>query len=356
MNQAGGWAAPGAAAPVKAPRDLRIDFLRGLALIFIFVDHVPDSLFSLFTVRSLCLCRCSRTVLLPLGLCRRHGLWAASPEPRACSPRPARSGAARACSMSRRSCSSSSWSRRSRWPLPAPATASTIGQLPARPTPPSARPAALPHALLLRYQPAYLDILPVYVLLHDRLPARRFCGLARNLWLVLLPSAALYVARADLGGHPAHLPRWRRLVLQSAGLAVPVRARRQPSVIRNGSRAGAVSTIPGCCEPRIAVAAIAARDAVSRSAAHASGRICPCCMPAALPVDKAALEPLRIVSFLALALIVRRYLPAGAELARTAAGAPDDPLWAVLAADFLRRNCAGRGRTGPGRGNRPFAC
>lgn len=33
-------------------RDLRIDFFRGLALIFIFVDHVPDNVFAKFTLRN----------------------------------------------------------------------------------------------------------------------------------------------------------------------------------------------------------------------------------------------------------------------------------------------------------------
>lgn len=34
------------------PRDLRIDFFRGLALIFIFVDHVPDNVLARFTLRN----------------------------------------------------------------------------------------------------------------------------------------------------------------------------------------------------------------------------------------------------------------------------------------------------------------
>ncbi len=33
-------------------RDLRLDFFRGLALIFIFVDHVPGNLFGHFTLRN----------------------------------------------------------------------------------------------------------------------------------------------------------------------------------------------------------------------------------------------------------------------------------------------------------------
>ena len=40
-----------AAAPVmRADRDLRIDFFRGLALIFIFIDHVPGNLLSAITI------------------------------------------------------------------------------------------------------------------------------------------------------------------------------------------------------------------------------------------------------------------------------------------------------------------
>jgi len=35
-----------------AQRDLRIDFFRGLALLFIFVDHVPDNLLAKFTLRN----------------------------------------------------------------------------------------------------------------------------------------------------------------------------------------------------------------------------------------------------------------------------------------------------------------
>ncbi|MCW5771340.1 MAG: OpgC domain-containing protein [Rhodospirillaceae bacterium] len=39
-------------APPAAARDLRLDFFRGLALIFIFVDHVPGNVFGHFTLRN----------------------------------------------------------------------------------------------------------------------------------------------------------------------------------------------------------------------------------------------------------------------------------------------------------------
>jgi hypothetical protein len=48
------WAVMDAAAPpYLAPgRDLRLDFFRGLALWFIFLDHIPDNIVSWFTVRN----------------------------------------------------------------------------------------------------------------------------------------------------------------------------------------------------------------------------------------------------------------------------------------------------------------
>jgi len=33
-------------------RDLRLDFFRGLALIFIFVDHIPENILSYFTIQA----------------------------------------------------------------------------------------------------------------------------------------------------------------------------------------------------------------------------------------------------------------------------------------------------------------
>ena len=39
------------AASVKSKRDPRIDVLRGLALIIIFIDHVPENLYSFYTMR-----------------------------------------------------------------------------------------------------------------------------------------------------------------------------------------------------------------------------------------------------------------------------------------------------------------
>src|SRR4051794_15378292 len=38
------------------PRDLRLDFFRGLALIFIFIDHIPDNVVAWFTLHVVAFC------------------------------------------------------------------------------------------------------------------------------------------------------------------------------------------------------------------------------------------------------------------------------------------------------------
>jgi hypothetical protein len=43
---------PTSAASMVNDRDLRIDFLRGLALLFIFIDHIPDNGLAHFTLRN----------------------------------------------------------------------------------------------------------------------------------------------------------------------------------------------------------------------------------------------------------------------------------------------------------------
>jgi hypothetical protein len=40
-------------APARNPRDLRLDFFRGLSLFFIFIDHIPENALAYFTLRSI---------------------------------------------------------------------------------------------------------------------------------------------------------------------------------------------------------------------------------------------------------------------------------------------------------------
>jgi hypothetical protein len=55
ISQWTAWAAarPSGARPVPIERDLRLDFFRGLSLFFIFIDHIPNNVFSYGTLRAI---------------------------------------------------------------------------------------------------------------------------------------------------------------------------------------------------------------------------------------------------------------------------------------------------------------
>src|SRR5260221_8610974 len=44
--------AAAAATALSSDRDYRIDFFRGLALLIIFIDHIPENVFALITLRN----------------------------------------------------------------------------------------------------------------------------------------------------------------------------------------------------------------------------------------------------------------------------------------------------------------
>jgi len=68
---------------VPAPstqRDLRLDFFRGVSLILIFVDHIPENVLSLFTLQSICFFDAAEVfrLLKPGGT---HLIWALDAAP-----------------------------------------------------------------------------------------------------------------------------------------------------------------------------------------------------------------------------------------------------------------------------------
>src|ERR1700679_4210290 len=50
-----------------ANRDYRLDFFRGLALLFIFIDHIPDNTVSYFTLRSFAFCDAAEVFIFISG-------------------------------------------------------------------------------------------------------------------------------------------------------------------------------------------------------------------------------------------------------------------------------------------------
>src|SRR5271167_1622203 len=51
----------------RLPRDLRLDFFRGLSLFFIFIDHIPENLLSYFTLHSVAFCDAAEVFIFISG-------------------------------------------------------------------------------------------------------------------------------------------------------------------------------------------------------------------------------------------------------------------------------------------------
>lgn len=62
-------------APQRKERDLRIDFFRGLALVFIFIDHIPDNTWALATLRNFGFSDASEVFVLLAGYSAGLAYW-----------------------------------------------------------------------------------------------------------------------------------------------------------------------------------------------------------------------------------------------------------------------------------------
>ncbi len=169
-------------------------------------------------------------------------------------------------------------------------------------------------ALALHYQPGYLDILPAYVVLLAVFPAV-LAGLRRSLWLVLVPSFALWLSVQLFGltlwttyGESWFFNpfAWQFLFVLGAVFGHPALRGRFRFLDSRWLLWGAV--------------AVALPIAVMEfsGALHKLVWWVPSLHRGSVWMDKTALGPLRLLSFFALAVIVRRLLPAPGALSRRA--------------------------------------
>ncbi len=296
-------------------RDDRIDFFRGLALLLIFVDHVPSSLLSLFGLKSLAFADAAELFFFV------SGLTAALVYAPFMNQAGFAAGAARI------------WRRA--WGLYcahmilfvfvvagvaiAVALSGREGYFVFFRVEHffSQTDATIVPALLLSYQPAYLDVLPVYVVFFLALPWICFAA-SRNIWFALVPSFLLYIA-VQLWGWTFRTYPWDATWLFNPlawqflfvlGIAVGHGQPRLDGVF--GRWATALAALFA------AVAAIVQFSA----ALHSLVPEIPSLHAFALPVYKANLGWLRVVSFLALAIVVARLMPGRGVLQRSALCAP----------------------------------
>jgi hypothetical protein len=295
----------------SSERDIRIDFFRGFALLAIFVDHVPNSALMLLTPHAVSFADAAEIFFFLSGFVaaraygatlRKAGFLAATAR---------------------------IWHRA--WILYAAQIillflfvtevslgVSQTGQLSYHALFRSSdfltqTDTAMAQALMLRFQPIYLDILPCYILFLLAFPVV-LAALSRNALLVLIPSAALYLGVQFFGWNLTTFPRdegwffnplaWQFLFVIGAALGAG-----------NGAAIRRWLFSPWLVVP---AAALALPIAAYQEAAmlHTLWPSIPAPSALALPMDKITLSPLRLLSFFALTIVAYHLLPRGAAFAR----------------------------------------
>ncbi len=192
-----------AAAAIGAGRDYRLDFFRGMALLFIFIDHIPDNIYAAFTLQSFAM-NDSAEVFIFIS-----GYTAALVYSRSVKKFGMIIGSARI------------WRRA--WQLyvahlclfviynaevsytmlhfnnPLFADELQVGAFLDEPT------TTILRVLTLQFQPTFLDILPLYIVLLLVFPLI-LLALRRGLLVALIPSLALYAAARIWGLSPPGYP------------------------------------------------------------------------------------------------------------------------------------------------------
>ena len=320
-------AAPGVAASAArggrppssgGARDLRLDFFRGLALLFIFIDHIPENILSYFTLQSAQFYDAAEAFIFI------SGYTAALVYGRTMATQGALYGTAQIL--------------RRAWQLyvahiflfvifiaevsytvmtfhnPMYNDEMRVGDFLGEPH------VAVIQMLLLQFQPTYLDILPVYIVLLVTFPVV-IIGLRWSPLVVLVPSFALYVlVQAVNLSVPAYPPgsiwyfnplAWQLLFTTGAALSLGVVP---ASLARRSSRV----LLP-------VAAAIVLVGFVVRVSWTIHGLWDP--FPGLFlrelwPVNKTNLSPIRLVPFLAAVAVVAALVPPGAAFLRSAAARP----------------------------------
>ena len=294
-------------------RDIRLDMFRGMALLMIFMDHIPDNMFGYFTLRSAAFSDAAEVFIFI------SGFVASLVYGRAFQEQGFLSATLRIYKRV--------------WTIYvahivllvlyiAEVSASVqrfghtgyneqlhVADFLAQPN------IALLKAVSLQFQPTYLDILPIYIVLLALFPLVLWL-LARSAWLVLVPSAIIYLSvqygHCNLSGFPA--PRewyfnpfaWQFL-FYLGGVFGFASLRGQAILPKSSSLligAWVVATICGALQINAVLHGL-------------WGSIPIVAQPPSWAIDKTSLAPLRLVNFAALAIIATRAVPATSALVKS---------------------------------------
>ena len=301
---------------IRAGRDMRVDFFRGLALWWIFTDHIPNNIVAELSLRNFAICDSAEVFVLLAG----YG-----------------AGLAYGRSMDRNGWLFSGADTLKRaWTLyiahiflfvvfaaqvSFSATAldrldyldeihlDSLGEEPYR---------AMFEALTLHFQPAYLDILPMYIVLLTGfalvLPLLRRPHVLAALSFTLYAAARLFGLNLPSwqgGGWYFNPLTWQLLFILGAILAYAPAGRPGPRITRLIDALSGALVLFGLAMQWVIWEHQSLLQHVPPSIAHVL-----------LQVDKEGLHPFRLTSILSLAWIVSRLVPASARWINSRWAAP----------------------------------
>lgn len=304
---------------MSAPtRDLRLDFFRGLSLLFIFVDHIPNNVFSYLTLANVVFNDAADVFVFLSGYTAAIVFGGMA----------AKSGLSFAGIQVIRRCWTLYVAHIFMFVLFTAQVAYTAEKFANPMFIDEMRVAgflAEPHvaivkALTLQFQPEFMNILPLYIVLllafAVALPVLR----ARP-WLVVAASALIYLAvpilRLNLptypGGHWFFNPfAWQVLFFIGAACGTLAAAGRLHLLGNKYLVRGALIVLIASITARLAVFADEFMDIVPGSFIAGIWPV----------IDKTNLGPLRLVNFLALAFVIVRLVPRGSPLVQAPAARP----------------------------------
>jgi len=305
--------------PTASPsRDLRLDFFRGLALICIFIDHIPENYLNYFTLSAIGFSDAAEVFIFISGftaalvygraMTQRGVLW------------------------------STAQVLRRAWQLyvahiflfmiflaevsytvmtfknPMYNEEMGVGDFLDDPH------MAVIQALLLQLQPTFLDILPLYIVLLLIFPAV-LLGLRRFPLVVLIPSALIYlevqIFSVDVPAYPeGHIwtfnpLAWQFLFVVGAALGQAGASSRRVSQL-----------LQLLMWPALIIAAVALVVRLTWAAHGIWDGIPALFLRQLWPVNKTNLSPIRLISFFALVILAARWISPQAAFLRSAAAKP----------------------------------
>ena len=300
------------------PRDLRLDFFRGVSLIFIFIDHVPENILTFFTLQAFTFFDAAEVFIFISGftaslvygrrLAGKGALYATAQVWRRAWQLYVAHVFLFVLFIAEVSYTATAFKN------PMYNEEMRVAQFLQEPY------IAVMQALLLQFQPAFLDILPLYIVMLLIFPLV-LLGIRRDWLLVMAPSALLYLAvqvfDISVPAYPAgHTWFFNPLAWQFLFVGGAVLGSR-------AAGAGVPAALLRAAYPASVVVFAAAFVVRASWTIHGVWAPFPALFLKELwPVNKNDLSPLRLLPFVAVVVLVARHVPPTARFLASAAARP----------------------------------